>query len=191
MENNELQHWGVKGMKWGVRRYQNKDGTLTPAGKKRYAEEMARLDKESKILKNKQRTKAQLDKLDAKRREVEEQKRSLSGKDEKPKIAKPASEKKKLSDLSNEELEAKIARLKLEKSYKDLVNEINNPSKPNQGNKGGQNNEPVSKGKAFVDHVGKKIIVPAATDASKEILKNAIKNGIDNFVKELKDDDKK
>ena len=34
--NNELQHWGVKGMKWGVRRYQKKDGSLTPAGKKRY-----------------------------------------------------------------------------------------------------------------------------------------------------------
>ena len=32
---NELYHHGVKGMKWGVRRYQNKDGSLTPAGKKR------------------------------------------------------------------------------------------------------------------------------------------------------------
>lgn len=32
---NELYHHGIKGMKWGVRIYQNKDGTLTNAGKKR------------------------------------------------------------------------------------------------------------------------------------------------------------
>jgi ribosomal protein S30 len=34
--DNEMIHYGVLGMKWGVRRYQNKDGTLTPAGKRRY-----------------------------------------------------------------------------------------------------------------------------------------------------------
>lgn len=42
MENNyiivdgQLRHAGIKGMKWGVRRYQNKDGSLTELGKKRY-----------------------------------------------------------------------------------------------------------------------------------------------------------
>ena len=34
---NELSHYGVKGMKWGVRRYQNSDGSLTSKGKKRYS----------------------------------------------------------------------------------------------------------------------------------------------------------
>lgn len=36
MEDNYLAHHGVKGQKWGVRRYQNEDGTLTPEGKRRY-----------------------------------------------------------------------------------------------------------------------------------------------------------
>ena len=36
MQQNELYHYGVLGMKWGVRRYQNKDGSLTPEGKDRY-----------------------------------------------------------------------------------------------------------------------------------------------------------
>ena len=31
-----IEHHGIKGMKWGIRRYQNADGTLTAAGKKRY-----------------------------------------------------------------------------------------------------------------------------------------------------------
>lgn len=43
--NGELYHYGVKGMKWGVRRYQNKDGSLTPAGKKRQAKQTKKSDR--------------------------------------------------------------------------------------------------------------------------------------------------
>ena len=33
---SELYHHGIKGQRWGVRRYQNEDGSLTPSGRKRY-----------------------------------------------------------------------------------------------------------------------------------------------------------
>lgn len=38
MTELEMYHWGIKGMKWGKRRYQNPDGSLTAEGKKRYGD---------------------------------------------------------------------------------------------------------------------------------------------------------
>ena len=53
--SNELYHHGIKGQKWGVRRFQNKDGSLTAAGRKRYDDDgpSQKKQKEYKIPKNK------------------------------------------------------------------------------------------------------------------------------------------
>ena len=56
MYNNELYHHGIKGMKWGIRRYQNKDGSLTAKGKamasKKYKKYMNRANQEVNTTEN-------------------------------------------------------------------------------------------------------------------------------------------
>ena len=92
----ELYHHGVKGMKWGVRRYQNKDGSLTAAGKKRAA------------------------KYESKYEQLTGKK--LSGK----KSSEPAPQKKTIKDLSDDELRTKVNRLQMEKNYLDLQKQVSN-----------------------------------------------------------------
>lgn len=49
--DGELYHYGVKGQKWGVRRFQKKDGSLTPAGKERYSDPDDAKSKKKKTVK--------------------------------------------------------------------------------------------------------------------------------------------
>lgn len=58
--NIELYHHGIKGMRWGVRRYQNKDGSLTAAGKKRYNVDIETAEKKLKEAKQNEQ-KARID----------------------------------------------------------------------------------------------------------------------------------
>jgi len=49
---NELYHFGILGMKWGIRRFQNKDGSLTPAGKARKKQDAPDSDADAKKINN-------------------------------------------------------------------------------------------------------------------------------------------
>ena len=123
MDNNYLQHHGILGMKWGVRRYQNKDGSLTAAGRKR----LAKLDAEREVLTGK---------------------KSNSGD--------PAPKKRTIHDVPDDELRKMVERRRIENDYLSLTKHIQELT-PKQ----------VSNGKKIVDYMLNKVVVPAATDASK------------------------
>ena len=173
MVNTELYHHGIKGQKWGRRRFQNKDGTLTPAGKKRYDNEYMRLKEEKKVLTNKKRTDAKLQKLDDMQKFNDELRKELEG-DNKSKSGNKASEPEKpkgISDLSTEELRARTERMRAEKDYINAQMELSKLQP-----------EKVSAGRKFVENVIKNNVVPAAVDVGKKSAEGYLKKklGLDN-----------
>ena len=134
--NNELQHWGIKGMKWGVRRFQNEDGTRTPAGIKRYSD----------------KAKEGLKKAGEKIKEQHDRKKAIK---QEAKLRKIPAKK-----LTTEELQTRIERLKLEKSYKDLLKEVDAPT--------------VSKGKAFVGGILESSVKNIASQAATYVIGTAV-----------------
>lgn len=78
-----ITHYGIKGMKWGVRRYQNKDGSLTSAGKTR---ERTKNEKRERSERSKNRRTASLEELTKQisRLETEKKLKSLINEDIRP-----------------------------------------------------------------------------------------------------------
>lgn len=127
MENNTLRHWGIKGMKWGVRRYQNKDGTLTDAGKKRYDRDIRENNakkKDNRIV---------IDGPDADRWVKEDIRRAKNLADDGSRTVNElskinnASKKKNrtrmnLDHMTDKEMRDKINRELLERQYNDVFN---------------------------------------------------------------------
>lgn len=175
---NELYHYGIHGMRWGIRRYQNKDGTLTAAGQKRYRKELARLKNEEIVLKNRKKAAAKFEKLNSKRKELDDMRDELSGKRSKKfeNIDKP-------KELSDQELAQKVARLRMEKDRLDLERQISEltPKK-------------ISVGKQMIEKFGPTIVRTLWNDVGKPNINNFInkqlglkdENSIEKLEKEVK-----
>lgn len=121
--SNELQHWGIKGMKWGVRRYQNADGSLTPAGVKRYRDEAESIERQLNGRKSTtaddyqnaiKRTKSVGEGIDSARKFNDDVKR----------IKDPAMEKrirKSTEQMTDKELQQRVQRLNMEDNYTRMM----------------------------------------------------------------------
>ena len=119
----ELQHHGIKGMKWGRRRFQNADGSLTPAGVKRYRDEAENIERQLNGRKSTtaddyqnaiKRTKSVGEGIDSARKFNDDVKR----------IKDPAMEKrirKSTEQLSDKELQQRVQRLNMEDNYTRMM----------------------------------------------------------------------
>lgn len=141
MDHMELYHHGVKGQRWGIRRYQNKDGSLTAAGQKRYDRDI----RENNAKKKDNRIK-DLEETgpDPKRWVKEDLKRSKDVVDtnatlvkelkkiEESTTSKPKAKRLNLENMSDKELRDKINRELLEQQYNKLFADIS-PAQVSRG----------------------------------------------------------
>lgn len=120
----ELYHWGVKGMKWGVRRYQNKDGTLTEKGQKRYERDQRENAGKKKGDKVGQADPGRWVREDMERsKTLANESRNMSGNLKTmvdKSIKNNPKQKMDLSNMTDKEMRDQINRAFLEKQYNDM-----------------------------------------------------------------------
>lgn len=171
--NGELYHWGTKGMKWGIRRYQNKDGSLTPAGRKRYNSESEKLKAREKDIKGREKAAARQAKLDAKKAELDAREAAL--KSGKAKVAKKtdgehdAIKPKSLKDMSDDELRALTTRMQLEKNYLDAQKNLASATPKEIAP------QKVKRGRDFLNNIMNDVIAPSVKSTAKDWLEKTLK----------------
>lgn len=119
MDNASLSHYGIKGMKWGVRRYQNKDGSLTLAGKIRVKRLQNAIDANDR------------DVADLKKYGYTAEAKAVKavGDRNRQKLAELYERGKSINDMSDAELRTRLNRLQMEKQYSQLTNSDINKGK--------------------------------------------------------------
>lgn len=198
--DQELTHHGVKGQKWGRRRYQNPDGSLTPAGRKRYGvESNYQRSTGEHNAQNKPRKlfgkKKSDDDIPEENRYLSKKARSMTDK-ELDKAIERLQKEQRLKQISPEEIE-RTKKLMDDQSYRkkslnqmtdeEIVRSLNRANLERQYKQAYP--EHVSAGKKFMQGLMNDVVAPAAKSAGRDFLEKSLKKFGENLLKDKVDPD--